>query len=322
VFAQEGTVTQPIDGATETAAAVDARDRSPHRDAPPVEHLLVISGLSGAGKSQASKLFEDLGYSCVDNLPPALLDHFLALRRAERDRYRRSALVLDIRSGDPAPAIERARAALSEERSQLEVIFLEANDATLISRFSETRHRHPLEASRTGVQASIEEERRQLARTRALADHVIDTTGFSIGQLKDRLFGLVPREARNDDLEIDIVTFGFKYGIPLEADVVFDVRFLTNPYWEPDLKPLSGLEEPVRDFVLKQPAAARFLELVAELLELTVPAYRREGKERLRVALGCTGGYHRSIALAEELARRVADVADTRVNVFHRELGR
>jgi RNase adapter protein RapZ len=322
VFVQEGTVTQPADGAANGAAVVDAAERVSTADAPPTEHFLVISGLSGAGKSQASKLFEDLGYSCVDNLPAALLDDFMALRRADPDRYRRSALVLDIRSGDPAPAIERARAVLRDEGSELEVIFLEANDAALISRFSETRHRHPLEATRSGVKASIEEERRQLARTRSMADHVIDTTGFSIGQLKDRLFGLVPREVRDDELEIDIVTFGFKYGIPLEADVVFDVRFLTNPYWEPDLKPLSGLEEPVRDFVLKQPAAARFLELVAELLELTVPAYRREGKERLRVALGCTGGYHRSIALAEELARRVADVADTRVNVFHRELGR
>jgi UPF0042 nucleotide-binding protein len=286
------------------------------------DHLLVISGLSGAGKSQASKLFEDLGYSCVDNLPPALLDDFLALRRVEPERYRRAALVLDIRAGDPAGAIERASAALAAEGKRLELIYLEASDASLVSRFSETRHRHPLEAERSGVQASIAEERRILARTRELADHVVDTTGLSIGQLKDRLFAFVPREARSDELRIDIVTFGFKYGIPLEADLVFDVRFLTNPYWEPTLKPLSGLEEPVRDFVMQQPAATRFLELAAELLELTVPAYRREGKEQLRLALGCTGGYHRSIALAEELARRLGEREDVRVSIFHRELGR
>jgi RNase adapter protein RapZ len=156
------------------------------------DHFLVISGLSGAGKSQASKLFEDLGYSCVDNLPPALLDHFLALRREEPERYRRAALVLDIRAGDPAAAIERASAALEAEGSRLELIYLEASDASLVSRFSETRHRHPLEAERSGVQASIAEERRILARTRDLADHVVDTTGLSIGQLKDRLFALVP----------------------------------------------------------------------------------------------------------------------------------
>ena len=286
------------------------------------EHLLVISGLSGAGKSQASKLFEDLGYSCVDNLPPALLEDYLALRRAEPDRFRRSALVLDIRAGDPAPAIERASAALAAEGTKLELIFLEASDASLVSRFSETRHRHPLEATRSGVQASIAEERRRLARTRELAHHVIDTSGLSIGQLKDRLFAVMPRASVSEELRIDIVTFGFKYGIPLEADLVFDVRFLTNPYWDPQLKPLSGLEEPVRDFVLNQPPARRFLELVTELLELTVPAYRAEGKEQLRVALGCTGGYHRSIALAEELRSRLAEISGATVTVFHRELER
>jgi len=316
-------VARMVPGATTdaTTASVDS-GTVPARPESTGEHFLVISGLSGAGKSQASKLFEDLGYSCVDNLPPALLDHFLALRREEPERYRRAALVLDIRAGDPAAAIGRAREALEADGSRLELIFLEASDASLVSRFSETRHRHPLEADRSGVQSSIAEERRILARTRALADHVVDTSGLSIGQLKDRLFALVPREVRPDELRIDIVTFGFKYGIPLEADLVFDVRFLTNPYWEPTLKPLSGLEEPVRDFVMQQPAASRFLELVAELLDLTVPAYRREGKEQLRLALGCTGGYHRSIALAEELARRLGERDDVRVSVFHRELGR
>ena len=311
------------------ARSVAMQDQSSDGDAPraretdpAVEHLLVISGLSGAGKSQASKLFEDLGYSCVDNLPPALLDDFLALRRTEAERYRRSALVLDIRAGDPAPAIERAAAELRSEESKLELIFLEASDASLVSRFSETRHRHPLQATRSGVQASIAEERRRLARTRDLANHVIDTSGLSIGQLKDRLFAVVPRAPGSDTLRIDIVTFGFKYGIPLEADLVFDVRFLTNPYWDPQLKPLSGLEEPVRDFVLGQPAARRFLELVTELLELTVPAYRAEGKEHLRLALGCTGGYHRSIALAEELAARLEKMSGASVAVFHRELER
>ncbi len=311
---------------TETApggqAAHDRGVVAPRPEPVPTDHLLVISGLSGAGKSQASKLFEDLGYSVVDNLPPALLDHFLALRHEHPERYRRSALVLDIRAGDPAPAIERAAALVEAEGSRLELVYLEASDASLVSRFSETRHRHPLQATRSGVQASIAEERRRLARTRELADHVVDTTGLSIGQLKDRLFALVPREPATDDLRIDIVTFGFKYGIPLEADLVFDVRFLTNPYWNPDLKPLSGLDDKVRRFVLGQPAATRFLELVTELLQLTAPAYRAEGKEQLRVALGCTGGYHRSIVLAEELARRLGELPDASVTVFHRELER
>ena len=287
-----------------------------------IEHFVVISGLSGAGKSQASKLFEDLGYFCVDNLPPDLLDDFLALRRKDPERYRRTALVLDIRGGDPAPAIQRAAASLADDGPRLQLIYLEASDPSLISRYSETRHRHPLQVSRSSVQASIAEERGRLARTRDLADHVIDTSGLSIGQLKDRIFSIIPRQSATDDLRIDIVTFGFKYGIPLEADLVFDVRFLTNPYWDPKLKPLSGLDEPVRDFVLGQPAATRFLDLVAELLELTAPAYRAEGKEQLRVALGCTGGYHRSIALAEALAERLAELPKASVAVFHRELER
>ena len=286
-----------------------------------LDHLLVISGLSGAGKSQAGKVFEDLGYTVVDNLPPALLEDFLALRREDRDRYRRSALVLDIRAGDPAPAIERAAAALDGDQPLFEVIFLEAADEDLVNRFSETRHRHPLEA-RSGVEASIAEERRRLARTRELADHVVDTSGLSIGQLKDRLWSLVPHSATKNELRVDIVTFGYKYGLPLEADLVFDVRFLTNPYWDPELKPLSGKEAKVRDFVLQQPTANRFLELVTELMTLTAPAYRAEGKDQLRIALGCTGGFHRSIALAEELAERLGELPDVDVTVFHRELER
>jgi RNase adapter protein RapZ len=284
--------------------------------------LVVISGLSGAGKSQAAKLFEDLGYYCVDNLPPELLDGFLALRDADQARYDRVALVLDIRAGDPAPPIKQARAALASAGSAMQVIFLDASDTALVSRFSETRHRHPLQA-RSGVQAGIAEERRRLAATRELADHVIDTSSLSIGQLKEHLIALLPRDGQADAVQIDIVTFGFKYGIPLEADLVFDVRFLTNPYWVPELKPLSGLQEPVREFVMKQPTAKRFLDLVAELLELTVPAYREEGRARLTVALGCTGGYHRSIALGEELATRLRKLDQgTSVAVFHRELER
>ena len=254
---------------------------------------------------------------------PALLEDYLALRRAEPDRFRRSALVLDIRAGDPAPAIERAAAALAAEGTKLELIFLEASDASLVSRFSETRHRHPLEATRSGVQASIAEERRRLARTRELADHVIDTSGLSIGQLKDRLFAVMPRASVSEELRIDIVTFGFKYGIPLEADLVFDVRFLTNPYWDPELKPLSGLEEPVRDFVLDQPPARRFLDLVDRAPGADRARLPRRGQgaaagrarlhraattDRSRWPRSCAAGWPRS--------------AGASVTVFHRELER
>ena len=298
-------------------AEASRRAARAHRDG----HVVVISGLSGAGKSQASKLFEDLGYYCVDNLPPDLLDRFLALRDADTARYRNVALVVDIRAGDPAPAIEQARTALMARGVPMQVLYLEASDAVLVSRFSETRHRHPLQ-TRSGVQAGILLERERLERTRELADHVIDTSGLSIGQLKERLFRHVPRDNVADQLLIDILTFGFKFGIPIEADLVFDTRFLTNPYYVPDLKSLSGLQTAVRDYVLGQPAAGRFIDLVVELLQLTVPAYRSEGKTRLTVALGCTGGYHRSIALAEELAGRLRSLGGVSVAVFHRELER
>jgi UPF0042 nucleotide-binding protein len=304
---------------TERTPARRGSAASEPRSATPPEQVIVITGLSGAGKTQASKLFEDLGYATVENLPPELLDGFLALRGSDPERYRRASLMLDIRAGDPANAIRRARAALAEQGVALQVVYLEASDVALINRFSETRHRHPLQ-TRAGVQAGIAEERRRLAATRELADHVIDTSEMSIPQLKERLFAVVPREGGLDALQIDIITFGFKHGIPLEADLVFDARFLTNPFYVPDLKPLSGLQQPVRDFVLGQPTASRFLDLVAELLTLTIPAYRAEGKGRLTVAFGCTGGHHRSIALAEELAERLKPVENASVNLFHREL--
>jgi len=303
---------------------VRERPRTGSTAVPPEEpagQVVILSGLSGAGKSQATKLFEDLGFACIDNLPTDLLDGFIELRAANPERFRDVALVLDIRGGDPAPSIERARAALAQHGAEPIVIFLEASDAVIVSRFAETRHRHPL-LSRAGVQASIAEERERLRATRVLADHVVDTSGLSIGQLKERLFRLVPTRSAADVLQIEIVTFGFKFGVPLEADLVFDVRFLNNPYWVPDLKPLSGLQAPVREFVLGQPRAHRFLELVEELLDLTVPAFRAEGKAHLVVALGCTGGYHRSIALAEELAGRLKGRDGTSVSVFHRELER
>ena len=283
--------------------------------------IVILSGLSGAGKSQASKLFEDLGYTCIDNLPPDLLDAFLELRDANPERYRNAALVLDIRVGDPEPAIRGARRMLASRGIEPHVIFLEASDAVLVSRFAETRRRHPL-GTRTGVQASIAEERVRLAATRALADEIVDTSGMSIGQFKERIRSIVPREAAAEAMTVEVITFGFKFGIPLEADLVFDVRFLTNPYWVPNLKRLSGLEAPVREYVLGQPGARRFLELVMELLDLTMPAYRAEGKSRLVIALGCTGGYHRSIVLAEELARRLEERNEASVSIFHRELER
>ncbi len=293
--------TTPTETTPDPRASSDGDPAALRSDAE-LDHLLVISGLSGAGKSQASKLFEDLGYSVVDNLPPALLEDFLALRREDRDRYRRSALVLDIRAGDPAPAIERAAAALDGDRPVFEVIFLEASDETSSTasarRGTAIRSRHGAGWRRRSP--------RSAGAWRGPASWPITSSTPRASRSASSRTGSgrsCPHTATRNELRVDIVTFGYKYGIPLEADLVFDVRFLTNPYWDPELKPLSGKETKVRDFVLQQPTANRFLELVTELLTLTAPAYRAEGKEQLRIALGCTGGFHRSIALAEELAR-------------------
>lgn len=303
-----------VDAASSEAADAPDRTRGPER-------VVVITGLSGAGKSQASKLFEDFGYYCVDNLPPALIDSFLGLREREPERYRRVALVVDIRAGDPAPAIERAVAELTARGVPSDVVYLEANDASLIARYSETRHLHPLLSTR-GVQASVDAERRALDGARGLATAVIDTSGLSIGQLRERLVHLIGEDSTESQFAISLITFGFKYGLPLEADLVFDVRFLTNPHYVPDLRPLSGLRPEVSEYVLGQPSAERFLDLTEQLVDLTQPAYLAEGKTRLTIALGCTGGYHRSIALAEALATRLRRSDRGSVSVHHRELQR
>ena len=238
-------------------------------------HVVVISGLSGAGKSQASKLFEDLGYYCVDNLPPDLLDRFLALRDVDPVRYRNVALVLDIRAGDPAPAIEAARAALAQRGVPIQVLYLEASDAILVSRFSETRHRHPLQ-TRSGVQAGILLERERLARARELADQVIDTSGLSIGQLKERLFRHVPRDSAADELLIDILTFGFKFGIPIDAEVSYDL--LTTIFQPPS--PLHDGAVIIQEDRIA--AAACFLPLTVN------PKLDRDLGTRHRAAIGLT----------------------------------
>jgi UPF0042 nucleotide-binding protein len=200
-------------------------------------------------------------------------------------------------------------------------VFLEARDDVLIRRFSETRHRHPLDDDR-GIASSIVEERRMLDPIRAEADVVVDTSDLSLRELRERLFSQLGSAARPDQLAIQLISFGYKYGIPLEADLVFDIRFMQNPYYVPELRRSSGLTEPVRDYVLGQPVAQRFLEHIKEFLDFAVPAYIAEGKSRLTIAIGCTGGFHRSIVLTEELARWLRERDLGPVAVFHRELER
>jgi UPF0042 nucleotide-binding protein len=293
----------------------------PVEDAPAEQAVVILSGLSGGGKTAAAKLFEDLGYIVVDNLPAELLADLADLVSSDRARFAQVAIVVDVRSGDATVALGSARGALEGRGIHPRIVFLEASDEVLIRRYSETRHRHPLADGR-GIAASIAEERRRLEPVRSEADVIVDTSELSLRQLRERLFAQLATPARPDQLSLQIITFGFKYGVPLEADLVFDVRFMQNPYYIPELRALSGLTEPVRDYVLGQPITARFLTFLQEFLTFTVPAYIGEGKTRLTLAIGCTGGFHRSIAIGEALAVWLREQDLGPVAIFHRELDR
>jgi UPF0042 nucleotide-binding protein len=283
--------------------------------------VIIVSGLSGGGKTAAAKLFEDLGYTVVDNLPGELLPGLAELVSNEPDRFARVAIVLDVRAGDAPVALSAMRGALEGRGISPRVVFLEARDDVLIRRFSETRHRHPL-GDGQGIASSIARERGMLDPIRQEADVIVDTSDLSLRQLRERLFAQVATTARPDQLAIQIISFGYKYGVPLEADLVFDVRFMQNPHYIPELRPHSGLTDPVREYVLGQPITRQFLDFLQSFLAFTVPAYIGEGKTRLTIAIGCTGGYHRSIAIAEALAAWLREQDLGPVAVFHRELDR
>ena len=293
----------------------------PSPDAVTEPAVVIVSGLSGGGKTAAAKLFEDLGYTVVDNLPGELLPDLAELVSSDRQRFARVAIVLDVRSGDTTLALAAMRGALEGRGIRPRVVFLEASDDVLIRRFSETRHRHPLGEDR-GIANSIAEERRRLDPVRTEADVVLDTSDLSLRQLRERLFAALATDVRPDQLAFQLISFGFKHGVPLEADLVFDVRFMQNPYYVAGLRPLSGLTDEVRAFVLDQPVATRFLEFLQEFLSFTIPAYIAEGKTRLTIGVGCTGGYHRSIVITEELAAWLREQDFGPVAVFHRELDR
>ena len=283
--------------------------------------VVILSGLSGGGKTAAAKLFEDIGYTVVDNLPGELLPDLAELVSSDRERFARVAIVLDVRAGDPNLALSAMRGALEGRGIRPRVVFLEARDDVLIRRFSETRHRHPLGADQ-GIASSIEQEREILEPLRTEVDLVLDTSDLSLRELRERLFAQVATVARPDQLAVQLISFGFKYGLPLESDLVFDVRFMENPFYIADLRPLSGMTDEVRAFVLEQPVAEQFIRFLFGFLEFAIPAYVSEGKTRLTIAIGCTGGYHRSIVVTEELATWLRDRDVGPIAVFHRELER
>ncbi|CAN5401421.1 RNase adapter RapZ [soil metagenome] len=285
-------------------------------------HVAIITGLSGAGKTATSKLFEDLGYRVVDNLPSELLPDLAELVAGDPTHFQRVALVLDVRSGDASLAFGAAMGSLEGRGIEPQVFFLEARDEVLIRRFSESRHRHPLAELRGSVAGSVAVERQMLEGVREQAHVIIDTSELSGRQLRERIQRALSLQADADTLPLQLISFGFKYGIPLESDVVFDVRFMENPHYIEALRPHSGLAEPTRDFVLGQPVTQRFLGFVREFFSFTIPAYQAEGKTRLTVAIGCTGGYHRSVAISERVAQDWREAGYGSVDIWHRELDR
>ncbi|MEC3953385.1 RNase adapter RapZ [Nocardia sp. CDC153] len=297
---------------------------TPDSASAPVE-VVIVTGLSGAGRGTAAKVLEDLGYYVADNLPPELIGRMVELGSGAEPPIRKLALVMDVRNrfftGNLAAVGEQLRAAGVRTR----ILFLEASDDVLIRRFGFARRRHPLQSESADgtLTAGIAAERRRLDPVKTAADVVIDTTALSIHQLHRKLEEVYGGDAATV-LQLTVQSFGFKYGVPLDADMVFDLRFLPNPHWIPELREKTGQDAPVSEYVLSRPGAQDYLDTARHLVDLTTEGYRQEGKRYMTVAVGCTGGKHRSVAVAEALGDALASNKDTGdvVRVVHRDLGR
>ncbi|HET7018951.1 MAG TPA: RNase adapter RapZ [Streptosporangiaceae bacterium] len=281
--------------------------------------IVIITGMSGAGRSTAAKSLEDLDWFVADNLPPAMLVTMLDLARRARAAVPRVAAVVDVRSRAFSTDLKSALAELESIGAHPYVVFLEANDEALVRRFDNVRRPHPLQENGRVVDGIVA-EREQLHGIRAEADLVIDTSTLNIHELRARMRDMFGDE-RAAAIRVTVVSFGFKYGLPVDADMVVDCRFLPNPHWVPELAPLTGQDRAVRDYVLGQPGADDFLRAYLEALEITLSGYERSGKHFITVAIGCTGGKHRSVAISEEIGARLA-ANWQEVQVSHRDLGR
>jgi len=278
--------------------------------------ILVITGLSGAGRSATAAVLEDLDWYVVDNLPTSLVDTIVELASAPGSGIDKLALVAGRQHLELMPKVARMRS----EGHRVRIVYLDASTRELVKRYEASRRRHPLAAEADGLVESIELERTLLEPMKGDCDLVIDTTELNTNQLKTKLLGLFEDPVR-ERLQITVESFGFKHGLPLDADMVLDVRFLPNPHWDESLRPMSGLDRPVQDFVLGEPDAENFVVKLVELLAMIVPLYANEGKSYLTIAVGCTGGRHRSVAIATEIAERMR-ASGQPVRVGHRDIGR
>jgi RNase adapter protein RapZ len=278
----------------------------------------VITGLSGAGRSEAAKCFEDLGYFVIDNLPPALIEKMAELIMLPGSKVKQVALVVDARGGEFFSELERSLKELRERGIEYRILFLEASDQALVRRFEQTRRRHPL-AETDRVIDGILEEREVMGPLRDQADVIIDTTGLNVHELRDKINSLFAEPYHPSGIVVNVISFGYKHGLPLDSDLVLDCRFLPNPHWVDELRPLNGTHRKVRGYVLNSPDAEPFLGRVRQLLTLMLPGFVKEGRHYLTIAVGCTGGRHRSVVISDEIARYLREKGFPST-VVHRDL--
>lgn len=271
--------------------------------------FIIVSGLSGAGKSTVMSILEDSGFFCVDNLPPVLIPKFAELCLAGTGAYERVAMVCDIRGGTTFDGLFEALDSLGGMRFEYEILFVEADTETIIKRYKETRRAHPLMDGGLTLTEAVEKEREAMKPVRDRASYIIKTTALSTKKLRDEVLSLLePQRETRRDMSISVTSFGFKYGIPMEADLVFDVRFLPNPFYVEELRHQTGLDEAVRDYVFRHGETRQFMELLEKMVGFLLPHYVEEGKSALVIAVGCTGGKHRSVAVTRALAQLIRDM--------------
>ena len=282
--------------------------------------FVVVTGMSGAGKSTALKVLEDAGYFCVDNLPISLIDKFARLTMdGTEGRITKVALGVDIRSGETLSGLRAVLEQLGEEGVRHEILFLDASDEVLVKRYKETRRSHPL-AGKGRVETGISRERKQLEFLKEQADYILDTSQLLTRELKAELEKIFVEDQDFKSLMVTVLSFGFKYGIPADSDLVFDVRFLPNPYYVDGLREMSGNDGPVRDFVMGFEAAVQFADKLTDMIRFLIPNYIEEGKNQLVISIGCTGGKHRSVTLANELYRRLENSGEYGIRIEHRDM--
>ena len=283
--------------------------------------FVIVSGLSGAGKSKTASFLEDIGFYCVDNMPTDLIPQFAQLCMATKGRYERVALVTDVRASLTFDGLFKALDSLDQMKLQYTIVYVEASTEVIIKRYKETRRKHPLAKDGSDLTAAVERERQLLEPIRNRANAIIDTSALSTAKLRGEVLNLVAGDLKDRAMTVTVVSFGFKFGLPVEADLVFDVRFLPNPYYIPDLRSLTGMDSEVRDFVFSYQQTRDFTEKVEDLLSFCLPSYVDEGKTNLVIAVGCTGGKHRSVSVARELGDFIARKGYG-VAISHRDLGR